>query len=179
MIDRIRQDIQSRLDQLLSEADRLRQALSALGGDGGSRSASSGSSSAAATKAPARASRSSASRARGGATRSTATRTRSAASRSSSSSSSGSAGSRAAAGGTKDSVLKALGAADGKALTASEVASATGLGRASVSTTLSKLARAGEVEKAERGYRLSKGGTPAASSNGDAAASAETAAAKA
>ncbi len=39
-------------------------------------------------------------------------------------------------------------------MTASEVASATGLGRASVSTTLSKLARAGDVNKADRGYRL-------------------------
>ena len=65
-------------------------------------------------------------------------------------------------------MLKALGDANGKALTASEVASATGLGRASVSTTLSKLARAGEVEKADRGYRLTaagNGGAPAASNS--------------
>ena len=40
------------------------------------------------------------------------------------------------------------------ALTAGEVAKATGLGRASVSTTLSKLAKSGEIAKAKRGYRL-------------------------
>ena len=40
------------------------------------------------------------------------------------------------------------------AMTAGQVAEATGLGRASVSTTLSKLAKTGEVAKAERGYRL-------------------------
>jgi hypothetical protein len=39
-------------------------------------------------------------------------------------------------------------------MTAGEVASATGLGRASVSTTLSRLATAGEVTKAARGYQL-------------------------
>jgi hypothetical protein len=39
-------------------------------------------------------------------------------------------------------------------MTASEVASAAGLGRASVSTTLSKLAKSGEVRKAARGYEL-------------------------
>jgi DNA-binding transcriptional regulator GbsR (MarR family) len=38
-------------------------------------------------------------------------------------------------------------------MTAGEVAAATGLGRASVSTTLSKLAKSGEVAKADRGYR--------------------------
>jgi DNA-binding IclR family transcriptional regulator len=49
-------------------------------------------------------------------------------------------------------VLVAL--ADGKAMTAGEVAAATGLARATVSTTLSKLAKSGEVLKAERGYCL-------------------------
>ena len=39
-------------------------------------------------------------------------------------------------------------------MTAGEVATKTGLARATVSTTLSKLAKTGEVEKAERGYRL-------------------------
>ena len=39
-------------------------------------------------------------------------------------------------------------------MTAGEVASATGLGRASVSTTLSKLAKSGDVAKAARGYQL-------------------------
>jgi CRP-like cAMP-binding protein len=39
-------------------------------------------------------------------------------------------------------------------MTAGEVAAATGLARGTVSTTLSKLAKSGEVLKAERGYRL-------------------------
>ncbi len=52
-------------------------------------------------------------------------------------------------------MLAALGG--GAAMTASEVAAKTGLGRASVSTTLSKLAKSGEVTKAERGYRLPSG----------------------
>ena len=65
-------------------------------------------------------------------------------------------------------MLKALADANGQALTASEVASATGLGRASVSTTLSKLARAGDVTKAQRGYKLSNGNGSA--NSGEAAA---------
>ncbi len=44
--------------------------------------------------------------------------------------------------------------AGGEAMTAGEVASKAGLARGTVSTTLSKLAKSGEVEKAERGYRL-------------------------
>lgn len=38
-------------------------------------------------------------------------------------------------------------------MTAGEVAAATGLPTATVSTTLSRLAKSGEVLKAERGYR--------------------------
>ena len=56
-------------------------------------------------------------------------------------------------------------------MTAGEVATATGLGRASVSTTLSKLAKSGEVTKAARGYQLA-GPTPAGAP-ADAAASSE------
>ena len=44
--------------------------------------------------------------------------------------------------------------ADGEAMTAGQVAGKTGLARGTVSTTLSKLAKSGEVHKAERGYRL-------------------------
>jgi CRP-like cAMP-binding protein len=58
---------------------------------------------------------------------------------------------RTAPGATKTRVLGAL--ADGKAMTAGDVAAATGLARGTVSTTLSKLAKSGEVVKAERGYR--------------------------
>lgn len=150
MIDRIRQDIQERLDQLLTEAERLRQALNALGGDvpasairaGGGRATRTRSR--AAGSEPVARTRGASTRARGGA----------------------SARSRAA-GGTKASVLKALADADGGAMTASEVASATGLGRASVSTTLSKLAKSGDVSKAERGYQLSA--SPAAAGSADGA----------
>ncbi len=60
-------------------------------------------------------------------------------------------------------MLKALADANGGAMTASEVASATGLGRASVSTTLSKLAKSGEVTKAQRGYQLTPAAAAAAS----------------
>jgi len=51
-------------------------------------------------------------------------------------------------------VLDALAKANGQPMTAGQVASATGLGRPSVSTTLSKLARSGDVAKAQRGYTL-------------------------
>ena len=99
LIDRIRTDIQERLDALLSEADKLRNALQALGG---------GSSSASSRRTP--------------------------------------------PGATKRRVLEAL--SDGNAKTAGEVSAATGITRGTVSTTLSKLAKSGEVVKAERGYRL-------------------------
>jgi len=49
-------------------------------------------------------------------------------------------------------VLAAL--TSGDAMTAGEVATATGLNRGTVSTTLSKCVKTGEVLKAQRGYRL-------------------------
>jgi DNA-binding IclR family transcriptional regulator len=64
-------------------------------------------------------------------------------------------------------VLAAL--SNDQALTAGEVANATGLARATVSTTLSKLSKTGAVVKADRGYRLP-------STNGAAADAAEPAA---
>ena len=51
----------------------------------------------------------------------------------------------------------------GEAMTAGQVAGTTGLARVTVSTTLSKLAKSGEVQKAERGYRLAPRTAPAAS----------------
>jgi DNA-binding IclR family transcriptional regulator len=39
-------------------------------------------------------------------------------------------------------------------MTAGQVAEKAGLGRPTVSTTLTKLAKTGEVQKADRGYRL-------------------------
>jgi DNA-binding transcriptional ArsR family regulator len=122
LIDRIRKDIQDRLDALLSEADKLRKALQALDPRGGS------------SPAPARPSTRSTSTARR--SRTTTRRTK--------------------PGATKRRVLDAL--SDGNAKTAGEVAAATGITRGTVSTTLSKLAKTGEVVKAERGYRLPAAG---------------------
>jgi len=64
--------------------------------------------------------------------------------------------SRTAPGATKASVLAALAGND--AMTASQVAAKAGLARPTVSTTLSKLAKTGEVHKAKRGYRLTSKG---------------------
>jgi DNA-binding MarR family transcriptional regulator len=60
---------------------------------------------------------------------------------------------RTSRGATRASVLAAL--AGGEAMTAGQVASKAGLARPTVSTTLSKLAKSGEVQKAKRGYQLS------------------------
>jgi hypothetical protein len=142
MIDQIRSDIQQRLNQLLAEADKLRKALIALGSSDGASSTP-----AATTSRRASRSRTTSSRSR---TSSAAAKPRSRARATSATASRG----RAASGATRSAVLGAL--ANGKAMTAGEVASATGLGRASVSTTLSKLAKSGEVNKAQRGYQLAK-----------------------
>lgn len=136
MIDRIRQEIQERLEQLLAEAEKLRDALAALD-PREPRSRGRRAASPAASAAPATASATAAPR----------TRTRAAATKTS--------GGRTAPGATKNSVLSAL--EKGGAMTAGEVASATGLGRGTVSTTLSKLAKSGVVVKADRGYRLPNG----------------------
>ena len=60
-------------------------------------------------------------------------------------------GAAAPRGQTRARVLEAL--KDGPK-TAGEIAAATGVPRGSASTTLSKLAKSGEVVKAERGYKL-------------------------
>jgi CRP-like cAMP-binding protein len=52
---------------------------------------------------------------------------------------------------TRAKILEAL--KDGPK-TAGEIAAATGIGRGTASTTLTKLAKSGEVVKAERGYKL-------------------------
>jgi predicted transcriptional regulator len=62
---------------------------------------------------------------------------------------------RATRGATRASVLAAL--VGGEAMTAGQVATKAGLARPTVSTTLSKLAKTGEVQKAQRGYRLVSG----------------------
>ncbi len=139
MIDRIRHDIQQRLDQLLAEADKLRHALAALDPrERSARNPKTTKSQPTATRAktpdaakptPARTRTLTASRANGAGTTT-----------------------RTAPGETKAKVLAAL--SSDQALTAGQVAKATGLARGTVSTTLSKLSKTGEVIKADRGYRL-------------------------
>jgi hypothetical protein len=145
VIDRLRDQIQQRLDQLVGEADRLRKALAALD----PRSPSAPTSQAAPRTASAR------KRAQPAAARSKTPRTSSAPARRTSRPTAPSPG-RTAPGATKASVLAAL--AGGQALTAGQVADKTGLVRGTVSTTLSNLAKSGEVQKAPRGYRLAPNG---------------------
>jgi len=162
LIDRLRKEIQDRLDQLLTEAEKLRRALLALDprGDSG-RSA----------RRDSKTSTSSASTGSSGAAKRTGARGRSTSAGSRTAASAGAAGARTAPGATKRAVLAAL--QGGAAMTAGEVAAATGLGRGTVSTTLSKLARNNEVVKAERGYRLP---AAAVTDSGSAAAPAAPAA---
>jgi uncharacterized membrane protein len=136
VIERLREQIQERLDQLAGEADRLRKALAALDPR---------SSKAPARKQPGRkpAQPAAPKPATSATRREPAPRTSQPAARSSR---------RTAAGATKASVLAAL--AGGEAMTAGEASTKAGLPRGTVSTTLSKLAKSGEVEKAQRGYRL-------------------------
>ena len=161
MIDQLRHEIQERLDQLLAEADKLRRALAALGGGSGATptrpaarpkrasakgrgrtrvrsSDSSGTGAASSQRGGTNSSPAGASSASAGGPG----RGRSSASRSQA---------RAPLGATRNAVLAAL--SDGQAMTAGEVAAATGLGRPTVSTTLSELAKSGELAKADRGYR--------------------------
>lgn len=140
MIDLIRHDIQQRLDQLLAEVDKLRRALAALDPRGGS-----------ATEPKAAKPPPTAKRAAKTPTESTRTPARTPAR--SARAANGAAASRPSAPGqTKAMVLGAL--AGGQVLTAGDVATATGLARPTVSTTLSRLAKTGDVIKADRGYGL-------------------------
>jgi hypothetical protein len=135
VIDRIRRDIEQRRDSLLAEADKLRRALTALGSRGASAPVPR------ARTAPPSQPRRRARPAQAGdppAGSAPAPQPRSPARRS--------------PGSTRAAVLAAL--AGGEAMTAAGVASATGLERGTVSTTLSRLAKAGEITKAPRGYRL-------------------------
>jgi CRP-like cAMP-binding protein len=135
LIDRIRHDIQQRLEQVTAEAERLRHALSAL--DTRSR----------ATPAPATATRRTAAKRPARSSGQSSARTAARAARAADSTAT-----RTAPGQTRQTVLDAL--SSDHALTAGAVAKATGLGRPTVSTTLSRLAKAGEIVKADRGYRL-------------------------
>jgi len=149
MLDQLRQDLQHRLDDLLGEADKLRRALGALG----SRETTKPSSAHDRSRAPRsrRRTPTATPRGRAAASRTPASTTPSQRAKSAVAAGNGTTA-RTASGATKSAVLAAL--ASGNAMTASEVANATGLGRASVSTTLSKLAKTGEITKATRGYQL-------------------------
>lgn len=148
VIDDLHRELQARLDEVLDEAERLRAAIKALGSANG------------AGRAPRSARRGAKATGAGGAiavkTAATESRTRrgapSGASKRAERGSTAAPAAGVARRGTKDAVLAAL--ATGGAMTAGEVAAATGLGRASVSTTLTKLARSGAAVKADRGYRL-------------------------
>ncbi len=148
MLDQIRRDIQARLDELLGEIDRLRRALAALTSrerepDLSGRAAPAGSAAGeSVAKSPRRAPR----------TRKASVAPRPSAQTPASSAAAPPPG-RTVPGATKAAVLAAL--KDGNALTAGEIAAATGLARATVSTTLSKLAASGAIAKAARGYQIS------------------------
>jgi CRP-like cAMP-binding protein len=160
LIDRIRHDIQERLDQLLGEADKLRRALVALGSRDSAPPAEQTAPKRTRAKAqgPSGSAGSSGSAKRKTATAQPATAT---AKRPTAAGSTPTPApqARTEPGATKNAVLAAL--SDDKALTAGDVAAATGLGRATVSTTLSKLAKTGEVTKAQRGYQLTQPGSTA------------------
>ena len=147
MIDRIRQDIHDRLEQLLAEVEKLRRALAALD----PREKAPAKPTPKRAPKPAQASTSPTTRTR--APRSAAPRRPAAAEPTPG------LPPRTPSGATKAKVLGAL--STDAAMTAGEVARATGLGRGSVSTTLTKLAKSGEVTKAERGYRLPASGAAA------------------
>jgi predicted Rossmann fold nucleotide-binding protein DprA/Smf involved in DNA uptake len=113
-------------DELNDELERLRDALSRLEGEARSR-ASNGRRNRKPTARPA-----------GGRTRARAAKP-------------ASSPARAPRGQNKVKLLDAL---KGGPMTASEIAKVTGVGTGTVSTMLSKMAKAGELAKAERGYRL-------------------------
>jgi len=160
MLDQLRHDIQTRLDELLSEAEKLRHALAALSSrDGATAPETDGNSSTSPARRTRPASASATARRKPARSRQTATSQSTTdgaspkpqASRATTpANGASSAPVRTAPGATKAAVLAAL--AHGRAMTAGEVANATGLGRATVSTTLSNLSKAGELTKAARGY---------------------------
>jgi len=152
MIDRIRRDIQARIEQLHAEADKLTRALAALDprDKPASKPAATPTANRSGKPAAKRAGKSAASSAPAAA--SSPARDAAAPGEADADSAQRPAVARTARGETKAKVLGAL--SSGGAMTAGEVATATGLERGTVSTTLSKLAKAGQVTKAERGYRL-------------------------
>ena len=153
MLDDVRRELQRRLDELLGEADKLRGALRALGSDERTMRSATGSGSARRTRRSSSATSTRTDRpGRSPAKNGSRSASAPANTRGANAGSAGGVTTRRARGGTKATVLEAL--AGGEAMTAGEVAALTGLGRGSVSTTLSKLAKTGEVSKADRGYQV-------------------------
>jgi DNA-binding transcriptional ArsR family regulator len=135
LIDRIRHDIQQRLEQLLAEADKLRHALVALDPrERVSPTTTAGKPRPTGKRAVSPPEPAKRTVARAGV------------------SDGATAGRRSRPGETKTQVLAALSRDGGS--TAGEVAKATGLARPTVSTTLSRLVKTGAVVKVDRGYRL-------------------------
>jgi CRP-like cAMP-binding protein len=169
MLDQIRRDISTRLDELVGEADKLRHALAALDPRHHNGTTTPATKSSSQTpgrpRANSRTARTASKRtpatARTAATptRSSTPKPRAAKAKTTARSSAG-----AQPGATKAAVLAAL--ASGEAMTATEVATKAGLGAATVSTTLSRLAKSGEVTKADRGYQANKPTTRASANNG-------------
>ena len=145
MLDRIRKEIEDRLKEVRAEEQELLRVLKALGQH-------SGETAKATSTARSSPSRATSGRKTAAAKPASTKRASTKPLRTASTAAAKSTSSRPARGATKASVLEAL--TDGNPKTAGEVATASGLGRGSVSTTLSKLAKSGEVVKADRGYRL-------------------------
>lgn len=159
MLDQLRSDLTSRLDELLGEADKLRRALTALGTRQHNRTSSATPTSSPSKPRTDRVKSNTAAPVRKVTPSSAETATKTAApaarrSRSTKPKGAQQTSSRTAPGATKSAVLATL--ATGETMTAGQVATAAGLGRPTVSTTLSRLAKTGEVTKASRGYRITK-----------------------
>jgi DNA-binding transcriptional ArsR family regulator len=156
MLEQLRRDISTRLDELVSEADKLRHALAAL--DPRQRNGTTTPATKSSSQTPGRPRANSRTATTGSkrtpataSTTATATRSSTPKPRSAKAKTTARSSARTQPGTTKAAVLAAL--ASGKAMTATEVATKTGLGAATVSTTLSRLAKTGEVTKADRGYQ--------------------------
>ncbi len=153
MLDQIRRDIQNRLDELHAEADKLRRALAALASRDSTTSAKPAAEAAPPAAAAPRSRRGAgAAAAKPARPRRTDATPKAPGAEAAKPAAATPARARTSQVSTKAAVLSALG--NGGALTAGEIATATGLGRASISTTLSRLAKTGEVIKADRGYQI-------------------------
>jgi CRP-like cAMP-binding protein len=161
MIDQLRSEIQQRLDQLLAEADELRQALAALSSDGSApdpaaerRRRTPSHRAPPAQSTLRRSARDGRPRTSGPDANDSVPPAPASTARPHRDRRTSPAPTRARFGETKSAILAAL--SGGQAMTAGDVAAATGLGRASASTTLSQLAKSGEITKAERGYQRAR-----------------------